>query len=152
MTTITSYTGNYDRMNMTMLVRFQMTKQRVKQELKQYNRTFARHNDGRQPTKAEKENIRYLYDRYNLVKRKIQELEGSLNLINAGLAVTEENKAASTTNETEALISHIGTLAFPKGKDDRMGDDDNKQLDSNDGGGDCRDGIDASDEGSWCLV
>ena len=147
---------NYDRMNMAMLVRFQMTKQRIRKEFKQYDHTFASCHDGRLPTKAEKEIIRYLYDRYKLVKRKIQELEESLNLLTSNPVVTEENKAASDTNEKGGGFSPALTL--PKEEDDLVADDDAKQLVSNDhdvdgGGGDCRDdGIDVSDEGSWCLV
>jgi len=49
-------------------------KRELKQQLKQYDMSFARRH-GRMPVKAEKEPIRHLYERYNALKGHIGEIE-----------------------------------------------------------------------------
>lgn len=52
----------------------QAQKRELKQQLKQYDMSFARRH-GRMPVKAEKEPIRHLYERYNALKGHIGEME-----------------------------------------------------------------------------
>jgi len=52
----------------------QAQKRELKQQLKQYDMSFARRH-GRMPVKAEKEPIRHLYERYNALKALIGEME-----------------------------------------------------------------------------
>jgi len=56
------------------LPELQARKRELKQQLKQYDMSFARRH-GRMPVKAEKEPIRHLYERYNALKGHIGELE-----------------------------------------------------------------------------
>lgn len=56
------------------LPELQARKRELKQQLKQYDMSFARRH-GRMPVKAEKEPIRHLYERYNALKGHIGEME-----------------------------------------------------------------------------
>jgi len=56
------------------LTELQAQKRELKQQLKQYDMSFARRN-GRMPVKAEKEPIRHLYERYNALKALIGGME-----------------------------------------------------------------------------
>lgn len=56
------------------LPELQAQKRELKQQLKQYDMSFARRH-GRMPVKAEKEPIRHLYERYNALKGHISEME-----------------------------------------------------------------------------
>jgi len=70
--TISSRTsGDLARLSLPEL---QARKRELKQQLKQYDMSFARRH-GRMPVKAEKEPIRHLYERYNALKGHIGEME-----------------------------------------------------------------------------
>jgi hypothetical protein len=56
------------------LAELQAKKRDLKQQLKQYDMSFARRH-GRMPVKAEKEPIRHLYENYNALKSQIAALE-----------------------------------------------------------------------------
>lgn len=64
-------TGDLARLSLPEL---QARKRELKQQLKQYDMSFARRH-GRMPVKAEKEPIRHLYERYNALKGHIGEME-----------------------------------------------------------------------------
>jgi len=61
-------------LNNLSLPELQACKRELKQQLKQYDMSFARRH-GRMPVKAEKEPIRHLYERYNALKSHIGEIE-----------------------------------------------------------------------------
>ena len=61
-------------LNSLSLPELQARKRELKQQLKQYDMSFARRH-GRMPVKAEKEPIRHLYERYNTLKTHIGEIE-----------------------------------------------------------------------------
>ena len=63
--------GDLSRLSLPEL---QARKRELKQQLKQYDMSFARRH-GRMPVKAEKEPIRHLYERYNALKGHIGEME-----------------------------------------------------------------------------
>jgi len=63
--------GDLSRLSLPEL---QARKRELKQQLKQYDMSFARRH-GRMPVKAEKEPIRHLYERYNALKGHIGEIE-----------------------------------------------------------------------------
>lgn len=63
--------GEFGRMPLSDL---QAHKRELKQQLKQYDMSFARRH-GRMPVKAEKEPIRHLYERYNALKSQIISME-----------------------------------------------------------------------------
>lgn len=63
--------GEFSRLSLPEL---QVRKRELKQQLKQYDMSFARRH-GRMPVKAEKEPIRHLYERYNALKSQITSME-----------------------------------------------------------------------------
>jgi len=63
--------GEFSRLPLPEL---QARKRELKQQLKQYDMSFARRH-GRMPVKAEKEPIRHLYERYNALKSHITAME-----------------------------------------------------------------------------
>lgn len=63
--------GEFSRLSLPEL---QARKRELKQQLKQYDMSFARRH-GRMPVKAEKEPIRHLYERYNALKSQITTME-----------------------------------------------------------------------------
>lgn len=63
--------GEFSRLSLSEL---QARKRDLKQQLKQYDMSFARRH-GRMPVKAEKEPIRHLYERYNALKSQITTME-----------------------------------------------------------------------------
>ena len=63
--------GEFSRLPLPEL---QARKRDLKQQLKQYDMSFARRH-GRMPVKAEKEPIRHLYERYNALKSQITSME-----------------------------------------------------------------------------
>lgn len=66
-----SGSGEFSRLSLSEL---QARKRELKQQLKQYDMSFARRH-GRMPVKAEKEPIRHLYERYNALKSQITSME-----------------------------------------------------------------------------
>lgn len=77
--------GEFSRMSLSEL---QARKRELKQQLKQYDMSFARRH-GRMPVKAEKEPIRHLYERYNALKSQITQMEqdGGRSLSSSPVAI-----------------------------------------------------------------
>jgi hypothetical protein len=96
------------------LPELQARKKELKQQLKQYDMTFARQH-GRMPVKAEKEPIRHLYESYNALKNQIQMLEQEGAHLPAGM----QSQSSSSRPPPISLSPPQGMMAGP----DSSGDD-----------------------------
>jgi hypothetical protein len=99
---------NYAQMSFAEL---QARKRELKEQLKQYDMSFARRN-GRMPVKSEKEPIRHLYESYNTLKGLISELERRPH-------ATPSPRTISPTSEgsdSEPSSGPVGGSASPVGR------------------------------------
>lgn len=105
------------------LQRLQVTKKRLKQELKAYNSAFATH-FGRQPFKQDKEPLRPVYMHYQLIKQMIGQLspgatEGSITAAadspSAAPARTPSGAATAAQPDDSSSVTSRKTIESDKG-------------------------------------
>jgi hypothetical protein len=93
--------GEFSRLTLPEL---QVRKRELKQQLKQYDMSFARRH-GRMPVKAEKEPIRHLYERYNSLKSTIVNLEQESGRSASSSPVATHQPAAVLPQRTVSPVS-----------------------------------------------
>eukprot|EP00536_Pseudo-nitzschia_multiseries_P001657 jgi/Psemu1/181698/e_gw1.21.26.1 len=98
---------NNDLANMS-LTDLQAQKRELKQQLKQYDMSFARRN-GRMPVKAEKEPIRHLYERYNALKALISEMEKEGRRSSSPTASPAAPSSSSPIGTQRSVVSPVGS-------------------------------------------
>jgi hypothetical protein len=82
----------------------QAHKRDLKQQLKQYDMTFARRH-GRMPVKAEKEPIRHLYEKYNTLKSQITSMEQEGRQSSSASPVSIQQSSTVLSQRTVSPVS-----------------------------------------------
>jgi len=90
------------------LPELQARKRELKQQLKQYDMSFARRH-GRMPVKAEKEPIRHLYERYNALKGHIGEMESEGRRSPSPTPIPVLGSTTSPIVAPRATVSPVGS-------------------------------------------
>jgi len=106
-------------LNSLSLSELQARKRDLKQQLKQYDMSFARKH-GRMPVKAEKEPIRHLYESYNALKSQIHQLEHDGRPFQPAPASPVANSSSSALPQRSASSPPSGSESGQSGSEDSL--------------------------------